>query len=135
MSLKSRFWLSGAQAFTLVELLIVVAILAIITAIAIPTYTRYKLRTYKTTLDYDSKNVYISAQAYLTDHMEATVDTLAELQSGGYNASQNILLINGGISFTSGNIELVSTLLKSQGMDNNSVIFANGRINLANTPY
>jgi prepilin-type N-terminal cleavage/methylation domain-containing protein len=135
MRLTKRLCFGGAQAFTLVELLMVIAILGIITVIAIPTFTKYKLRGYKSTLDYDAKSVYISAQAYLTDHVGSTVDTLSKLQSGGYNASQNILLINGAISTSSGNIEIMSNVLKTHGLDNNSVIFSNGRIDLANTPY
>ncbi|MFQ5353340.1 MAG: type IV pilin protein [Thermodesulfobacteriota bacterium] len=127
--------LRGHGGFTLVELLIVIAILAVITAIAIPSFTKYKLRGYKAALDYDSKSVYTSAQAYLTDNMGATVDTVGELITGGYNASPNIIFVNGSITTSAGNIELYSNILKAQNKDNNSVIFANGRIAFSNAPY
>jgi len=123
-----------AEGFTLVELLIVMAILGIITAIAIPTFTKYKLRGYKATLDYDAKSVYTSAQAYLTDNLGATVDSVSKLRSGGYNASNDIIFVNGSITTSSGNVEIYSNVLKAQNLDNNSVIFGNGRIELANMP-
>jgi len=135
MGLKRIYWPRGQRGFTLVELLIVVAIIGIISAIAVSMFTKYKVRSYKTVLDYDAKNVYLSAQAYLTDNMGATVDTISELNSGGYFASPNINFVNGNISSLSGNIEIYSDVLNAQSKDNNSVIFANGRIVFANTPY
>ncbi len=124
----------GRAGFTLVEVLIVIAILGVIVAIAIPSFTKYKLRGYMATLDYDSRDAYTAAQAYLTDNRGATVDSLAKLKAGGYNASHDIVFVNGSISVGAGKIELYSKTLNAQGMDNNSVIFANGRIVLANRP-
>ncbi len=125
---------NGASGFTLVELLVVIAIVAVLAAVAIPEFTKYKLRSYKTELDYDSKSVYIAAQTYLTDHVGATVDTLAELYSGGYNPSPHVVFAGGSISLNSGNIALYSNVLNSQQMDNISLIFANGRMDLVNSP-
>ncbi len=126
--------LRGPAGFSLVELLVVVAIMGLIVAIAIPAFSRYKMRGYKATLDYDTKSVYLAAQSYLVDHNGATVDSISKLRAGGYNASENIILVNGSIAFNSGNIEIYSEVLKSQNLDNNSVIFGNGRIERANDP-
>ncbi len=128
-----RVW-RGNRGFTLVEILIVVAMMAILASIAITNFSKYKLRGYKAELDYDAKSVYMAAQTYLTDHMEATVDTLAELYSGGYRQSSHVVFDGGSISLTSGSISLYSSALNTQQMDNNSVIYANGRMEFVNAP-
>jgi Tfp pilus assembly major pilin PilA len=113
---------------------VVVAIIAVLAAIAIPRFSGYKLRTYKTELDADSKNVYTAAQAYLTDNPSATVDTIAKLTTGGYHRSENVVLDSSSISLSSGNVEIYSSTLNSQALDNKTVIFSNGRIEFANAP-
>lgn len=71
------------KAFTLAELLIALAIIAILTAIAIPIYGRYKLTTYNQVAVYDLKNLMSGELAYFSQKLKFASFNASNIQPNG----------------------------------------------------
>ena len=67
------------KGFTLVELLIVIAIIGILAAIAIPQFSKYRQNAYRAVTKSDVKNAYTAVQAYVSDNPGVTIPAVSQL--------------------------------------------------------
>ena len=81
------------EGFTLIELMIVIAIIGILAAIAIPQFSAYRTRSFNSAAAADIRNAATAQEAYFVDNQGycATVDTLTGATYGLF-LSENVTL-------------------------------------------
>jgi len=79
------------KGFTLIELMIVIAIIGILAAIAIPQFAVYRNRSFNSTVLSDLRNTALAEEAYYTDNKRYTAD---QSRLVGNYASEGVVQIS-----------------------------------------
>lgn len=124
MLFKRRF--DRANGNALVEVIFVLAIIAILAAIAILHYTKIRESAYITELKSYARDSFVASQLYLTDYPTATITTVEQLYSAGLRLSPNVDFAIANMTVDEGIIVLRSN--KVGDPFGTAVINAKGRI-------
>jgi prepilin-type N-terminal cleavage/methylation domain-containing protein len=84
--------LSKRKGFTLIELLIVVVIIGILAAIAIPKFSTTKEKAYVAAMQSDLRNLVTAQEAYFADHAHTYSETTEGLGTS-YKASTGVTVV------------------------------------------
>jgi prepilin-type N-terminal cleavage/methylation domain-containing protein len=91
--------LRNKKGFTLIELLIVVVIIGILAAIAIPKFASTKQKAYMAAMKSDLKNFVTSNESYFADFN--TYGTLANVEAAGFFApTKDVVMVSGDATAT-----------------------------------
>ena len=93
----------GQKGFTLIELMIVIAIIGILAAIAIPQFVSYRHKGYNTKAKSELKNYYTACQAYLADVSAANDCAMATI-APWFTHSSDVTITPAGFPTASGTI-------------------------------
>ena len=95
----SRLNRKDERGFTLIELMIVIAIIGILAAIAIPQFSAYRVRSYNSAAQSDVRNIATAQEAYFVD--KATYSGAASDLTGvkfGYMQTGKVMVAITGAS-------------------------------------
>ena len=92
----TKFVKKNESGFTLIELMIVIAIIGILAAIAIPQFSAYRTRSYNAAAEADLRNAATAQEAYYVDNQTYVASPPSLIGATyGFYTSQNVFVAGG----------------------------------------
>ena len=85
---------NNEKGFTLIELMIVIAIIGILAAIAIPQFSAYRTRSYNSVAESDLRNAATAQEAFYVDN-QRYCNTIGYVMRAWHQSGNNSFIIRG----------------------------------------